>query len=140
MNKSKENLDSNKKILSLFYYSKYSFNKLFEFNELFEYSKTIYPKKQIKFLLLLIQQKYHISLDYLDIANKLIEFCNHLTNKIDLTYQQIKNNQSQKLFAFEALKFKYSYALFLLRAQKVSNAKEYLQKTHVNNILKLLEL
>jgi hypothetical protein len=63
-----------------------------------------------------------------------------LTKELVEAYERIKDLQPQKTFALEAVKVRYSAALFQLRAGKVYSIREALLGTRLETLVELLEL
>lgn len=77
---------------------------------------------------------YAVQLD--DIKNKYDKF----VHAVEIDYERLKHIEPQKAFAIEAVKTICSSALFMLRAGKTNNVKEYINSLHVDRIIRLLGL
>jgi len=65
---------------------------------------------------------------------------NNLVQSINQTYAEIKNIESQKGFAAEAIKYRYSAALFALRGGRITDALEWLKRASVKCVLGWLQV
>ena len=65
---------------------------------------------------------------------------NTLVQSINKTYAEIQHIESQKDFAAEAIKYRYSAALFALRGGRITDPLEWLKKASVKSVLGWLQV
>lgn len=76
--------------------------------------------------------------EFTDLYNKIKSAYDELVTKVKNTYEQIKNIETQKDFALEATKTKYSAVLFALRGKKVASAEEFYRDCNIKNLIESL--
>lgn len=74
--------------------------------------------------------------DFNEVTTKYVTLLQHL----ETAWEELKDIETQKEFALQAVKTRYSGALFAMRAQKTPSIKQYLREVSLNNLVKVLDV